>query len=198
MPFLPESEIRVKELDDDPANWELLKEIVYQGNTQSFTAKVGDQTDFASVPRFFVWFLPRYGRYTKAAVIHDHLWRVEVPKRNVTLPEADAIFRRAMRELDVSFLQRWLLWAAVRLGALMKPGGRKRWLRDSWAVFPLLLVGLPIVVPPAILIAIALLLFTVLEAFFYVTLKVSQSIKRRVAPEQPQKEVNPPQLSLKT
>jgi hypothetical protein len=29
-----------------------------------------DDTDFASIPRVFVWFLPRYGRYTLAAIYH--------------------------------------------------------------------------------------------------------------------------------
>jgi hypothetical protein len=50
----------------------------------------------------------------------------------------------------VPFLRRWMMWGAVRIGALVKPGGRKRWLRDSWRVIPLLLLALPIVGPPAL------------------------------------------------
>jgi hypothetical protein len=36
----------------------------------------GEETDFASVPSPFVWFIPRYGRYTKAAILHDGLCRL--------------------------------------------------------------------------------------------------------------------------
>jgi Protein of unknown function (DUF1353) len=57
------------------------------------------ETDFASVPRVFVWFLPRYGRYTKAAILHDYLWREAVPAGKLRLAEADVIFRHAMHEL---------------------------------------------------------------------------------------------------
>jgi hypothetical protein len=48
-----------------------------------------------------------------------------------------------MWELGVPFLRRWLMWGAVRIGALTKPGGRKGWLRDSWRAIPLLLLALP-------------------------------------------------------
>ena len=57
-------------------------------------------TDFASVPRFFVWFIPRYGRYTKAAIIHDHLWRDQVGKGAICFRDADGLFRQAMRSLE--------------------------------------------------------------------------------------------------
>ena len=30
-------------------------------------------TDLASVPRFLTWLIPRYGQYTRAAIIHDYL-----------------------------------------------------------------------------------------------------------------------------
>lgn len=119
------------------------------------------QTDFASVPRVFVWFLPRYGRYTKAAILHDHLWRDLVPAGKLTLLEADGIFRRAMRELRVPFLRRWMMWAAVRWPALLKPGGRTGWWKESWRVLLFTLLALPIVAPPAALILIA-------QAVFYV------------------------------
>ncbi|HVL90877.1 MAG TPA: DUF1353 domain-containing protein, partial [Actinomycetota bacterium] len=62
--------------------------------------------------------LPRSGRYTKAAVLHDHLWRT--PIDGVSFGDADGIFRRCMRELGVPFLRRWLMWAAVRLNSLWK------------------------------------------------------------------------------
>lgn len=198
MGFTPDAEVEVREQRDDPRNWTVMREIVYDGESDRFVVPGGDDTDFASVPRLFVWLLPRYGAYTKAAILHDHLWRKEVPRGTISLPEADAILRRAMRELGVSFLQRWMMWAAVRLGALTKPGGRKRWLRDSWAVLPVLVVALPVVIPPAIAIALGLLLFETLEAIFYVPLKITKALKQRLNPAGAHKEVNPPSLDIST
>jgi uncharacterized protein DUF1353 len=70
MSFTPESEVRVKELEE--SDWELLRILEYKGNRDHFEVPEGMKTDFASVPRVFVWFLPRYGRYTKAAILHDY------------------------------------------------------------------------------------------------------------------------------
>jgi hypothetical protein len=179
-----------------PKEWLVLRQFEYDGKTQHFDVLPGERTDFASVPRVFLWFLPQYGRYTQAAILHDHLWRKAVPAGTLTLPEADAILRRAMRELGVPFLRRWLMWAAVRIGALTKPGGRRRWLRDSYMVFPLLLLALPIVGPPAVLILVALLLFWVVEYLFYLPLKLSAAFKARKG-KPGLKAVNAPELSLR-
>jgi hypothetical protein len=196
VPFRPGSEVDVKEIDEK--NWELLRELNYDGTRQSFVVPVGMGTDFASVPRVFIWFLPQYGRYTKAAILHDYLWRSGVPGNELTLPEADAILRRAMRELGVPFLRRWIMWAAVRLGALKKPGGRTRWLRESWKVFPLALLALPIVGPPAILILIALAVFYVIELVVYLPLRVVAAAKERRPRATPPKQVNAPELTWKS
>jgi hypothetical protein len=194
MSFTPESEVRVKELEE--SDWELLRILEYKGNRDHYEVPEGMKTDFASVPRVFVWFLPRYGRYTKAAILHDYLWRDAVRAGDLTLAEADGLFRRAMWELGVPFLRRWLMWGAVRIGALTKSGGRKHWLRDSWRVIPLLLLALPIVGPPALLILVALMLFYLVELLVYVPLKLFGRKAR--APQDPAaKEVNAPELELK-
>jgi Protein of unknown function (DUF1353) len=194
MSFTPESEVRVKELEE--SDWELLGILEYKGNRDRFEVPEGMETDFASVPRVFVWFLPRYGRYTKAAILHDYLWREAVPAGELTLAQADGIFRRAMWELGVPFLRRWMMWGAVRIGALVKPGGRKGWLRDSWRVIPLLLLALPIVGPPALVILVALMVFYLVELLVYVPLKLFGRKAR--APQDPAaKDVNAPELELK-
>jgi|Tabmets5t2r1_1033131.scaffolds.fasta_scaffold20169_2 hypothetical protein len=194
MSFTPESEVRVKELEE--SDWELLGILEYKGNRDRFEVPEGMETDFASVPRVFVWFLPRYGRYTKAAILHDYLWREAVPAGELTLAQADGIFRRAMWELGVPFLRRWMMWGAVRIGALVKPGGRKGWLRDSWRVIPLLLLALPIVGPPALVILVALTVFYLVELLVYVPLKLFGRKAR--APQDPAaKDVNAPELELK-
>src|SRR4029450_10564361 len=103
-------------------------------SVEDFVVPEREGTDFASVPQIFVWFLPRYGRYTKAAILHDYLWRVAVPRGQIDRLQADGIFRQAMRELEVPFLRRWIMWAAVRWGALAKQDGRKGWWKDVWRV----------------------------------------------------------------
>src|SRR5438128_8684285 len=100
-------------------NWELVEPLVYEGNTHTFTVPAGSSTDFASVPGLFQWLLPRSGRYTKAAVLHDSLWRGK-SSVSVSRSDADGIFRRAMSELGVPFLRRWVMWAAVRWDSLWK------------------------------------------------------------------------------
>jgi hypothetical protein len=194
MSFTPDSEVRVKELEE--SDWELLRILEYKGNRDHFEVPEGMKTDFASVPRVFVWFLPRYGRYTKAAILHDYLWRTAVRAGELTLAEADGLFRRAMWELGVPFLRRWLMWGAVRIGALTKPGGRKGWLRDSWRVIPLLLLALPIVGPPALVILVALTVFYLVELLVYVPQKLFGR-KARASQDPAAKEVNAPALELK-
>jgi uncharacterized protein DUF1353 len=199
MPFGPDSTVEVREIEDDGQegrNWSLLHELHYQGTRQRFLVPVGVSTDFASIPRVFVWFLPQYGRYTKAAILHDYLWSRGVPARELTRAEADAIFRRALRELGVPFLRRWIMWAGVRIGALKERDGRKGWLKDSWLVFPLLLLALPILGPPALVITIALLVFYVVEFVVYLPLKFgAQAAAPRAL--RPPKEVNKPKLGWK-
>src|SRR4249920_349882 len=91
--FAQDSTVDVRELDS--TTWETLRPLIYRGNTDDFVVPEHEQTDFASVPRMFAWFLPRYGRYTKAAILHDHLWRVAVPN-GLSRLDADGIFRQAM------------------------------------------------------------------------------------------------------
>jgi hypothetical protein len=142
-----------------------------------------------------VWLLPRYGRYTKAAIVHDHLWRNKAKSGEISWREADALFRRAMRELDVAFLRRWLMWGAVRLGALVKPGGREGWWKDAPLVLLLAVVALPILALPVLAILAALVVFFVVELLLWVPLKLAQLVKSRWG--RSTKRVNRPSLLLK-
>ena len=133
--FPPGSTVDVRQVDDQ--DWEILRALPYHATSEDFEVPVHERTDFASVPRVFVWFIPRYGRYTKAAILHDYLCGTAVPAGRVSRIEADGIFRQAMRELGVPFLRRWIMWAAVRLGALTNPAGRKEWWTEAWPGPPL-------------------------------------------------------------
>ncbi len=196
MPFPEDAEVVVKQLDDE--FWEVRKALDYQGNIERFTVPMEAKTDFASVPRPLVWFLPRYGSYTKAAILHDHLWSQYAAKGRMDWVDADGIFRRAMRELDVPFLRRWIMWAAVRWAALLKERGRKGWLREGWRVIIFSLLALPFIAVPGILIVVALMAFNLLELVFWVILRLGGTVRTEVLKQAPGKEVNLPRLEWKT
>jgi hypothetical protein len=74
---------------------------------------VGFQTDFASIPRLLWAFLPPIGRYGRAAVIHDLLYRTI---GLATRQEADAVLWEAMTFLRIGWITRTAIYAGVRLG----------------------------------------------------------------------------------
>jgi hypothetical protein len=148
-----------------------------------------EPTDFASVPRIFVWFIPRYGRYTPAAILHDHLCRTQVPD-SISRLEADGIFRQAMRELGVPFLRRWIMWAAVRWGALATGNGRKGWWREAWRVLLISLVAVPIIAPAAAVILVTIAVFYIVELIIWLPLELARTTRERQG--QPVKKVNAP------
>ncbi|GAB1516798.1 DUF1353 domain-containing protein [Actinophytocola sp. KF-1] len=173
--FAEGSEVRVHQVTD--TNWETLSPLEYFTGACVLEVKAGQDTDFASVPRVFVWFLPRYGRYTKAAILHDYLCRGPVATGELPRADADRIFRQAMRELDVAFLRRWIMWAAVRLGALTTEQGRRGWFRSCWQVFPIVLVALLVVALPALVIVGALFLFYLVELVVWLVLVVNRHVR---------------------
>jgi hypothetical protein len=96
----------------DGREWKLTQAFHYlHDDGRSFVVPAGFETDFASVPRFFWRLFPPAGRYGKAAVLHDFLYRTGA----VTRRDADHIFFDAMRSLGVRFPTRWLMWLAVRM-----------------------------------------------------------------------------------
>jgi uncharacterized protein DUF1353 len=144
--------------------WEVLEPLVYHGNRDTFVVPAGFLTDFASVPRVVVWLFPRVGRYTLAAVLHDWLTSVGLQTGVIDSRDADGVFRRVMAELQVPPVRRWLMWAGVRWGALVTPLRRPGWLRDAPRVLVLSVLAAPIVVPPALVISVALGVYTAVEA----------------------------------
>lgn len=84
-----------------------------------------NETDFASIPFFLTWMVPKDGSHTPAAVLHDALigGRKDVHYETsvdatVSDRHADYLFREAMQGSGVSWLRRWLMWAAVTLRTL--------------------------------------------------------------------------------
>ncbi|SLM47435.1 protein of unknown function [Nitrospira japonica] len=58
---------------------------------------IGFVTDFASVPRIFWQFLPRDGKYTYPAIVHDYLYWTQNRSREM----ADQILRIGMQEFGI-------------------------------------------------------------------------------------------------
>lgn len=146
MPFLTEALV-VRSCG--PEWWTLDEEVVYQGNEHRFEVPQQFYTDFASVPKFATWLIPRYGVYTRAAVLHDFLCQ-EGHVGRFNRRDADGIFRRSLHELGVSWTRRWLMWAAVRAGGWMAGATLKEWLQ--WLAIvaiavPLVFLPLLVVLP---------------------------------------------------
>ena len=69
-------------------------------------------TDFASIPRLLWAVLPRWDGYGPAAVVHDYLyWRQPGSRR-----QADLFMLEAMKDQDVGWATRSIVYAGVRAG----------------------------------------------------------------------------------
>jgi hypothetical protein len=190
MTFVTGPRVLVRQVDD--THWRLEEQVVYAGRRDTFAVPVGTRTDFASVPRVFAWLVPKYGRFTPAAVLHDHLVGVERPAGRVSARDADRLFVRAMRELGVPFLLRWYMWGAVRIGSLTDPGGRPGWVRDLPAVVLVLVAALPVVAVPAVAILVGLAVFAVQEFLVYGVLLAVRAVRPT------DRQVNRPHPDLRT
>lgn len=73
------------------------------------TVPAGFVTDFASIPRMFWNILPPWGKYGKAAIVHDYLYQTGLyPKKR-----CDLIFLEAMELLGVNWFVRNTMYQAV-------------------------------------------------------------------------------------
>ena len=90
--------------------WELVQPLEYRGRDRRITVPAGTITDFASTPRMLWVLLPPFGRYMRAAVVHDHLYRTKGVDRRT----ADRIFFRIMVESRTRIFRALLMYTAVR------------------------------------------------------------------------------------
>ena len=98
-------------------------------------------TDFASIPRPFWFWVAPWGRHGRAAVVHDHLYRlgsvtdpIAGTLRRPTKREADRIFRQAIAMLDRAILSRsrfWQKFPAPIVEVRIAIAGFRRWV--MWA-----------------------------------------------------------------
>jgi hypothetical protein len=98
----------------DNRDWVLVKNLEYSiGNSNvKISVPKGFVTDFASIPRPLWPMLSPYGKYSRAAIVHDYLyWQQEC-----TREQADRILLIAMKESGVSRTQCAEIYAGVRAG----------------------------------------------------------------------------------
>ena len=101
---------------DDGRTFRLVSEFDYHVGSETSSDYIhvpaGFVTDFASVPQPFWSAIPPWGKYGKAAVVHDYLYGCKDRSRKA----ADGVFLEAMCVLGVPWWERTIMWAAVRIG----------------------------------------------------------------------------------
>lgn len=113
-------------LDKDYEVHEGFEYVDKDGKSYTVPAKGVLRTDLASIPAFVSWLVPKDGRHTQAALVHDAMIvdraKGEVPDfvsspegEEVKDLEADAIFRRGMKVSGVPPVRRWIIWSAVAM-----------------------------------------------------------------------------------
>lgn len=100
-------------------NAKLLSDLVYvSGKNETFTVPAGFETDWASIPWIF-WNLPGFdsdGPAAVPAVLHDYLYSLRGGEPyNKSRRECDDIFLEAMQLVGVTWLNRHIIYQAVRL-----------------------------------------------------------------------------------
>jgi hypothetical protein len=99
---------------DNGRDWKLVDPFEYHvgslGSDEVIRVPAGFVTDFASVPRFFWRLIPPWGRYGKAAVVHDYCYAERLYSRR----RCDRIFLEAMGVLSVPRWRRIPMYLAVR------------------------------------------------------------------------------------
>jgi hypothetical protein len=183
MPFT--GPVVVQEVDrGDGSRWQLVEPLTYQGRDELFVVAAEFETDFASVPRAFTWLIPRYGRYTKAAILHDFLSQ-RAAAGELAWVDADGIFRRVMRELGVPLLRRWLMWAAVRLRSVVEFAPSSLWTQGPGPLVALVVItvlGIAFLAVPAVVVTVWTLAFALLEVIAYVPARLVRRSDRVNAP----------------
>jgi hypothetical protein len=116
------AEVVLRQIDATNFRLEEPFQIIGDDGAPRWVVRERSFSDLASVPKFLTWLVPRYGRHTLAALLHDHL-QSQAIKNPVSSAEADEVFRDAMADTGVPLLLRWLMWTAVSARTRKNDGG---------------------------------------------------------------------------
>ena len=107
-----------------PNTYLTLRRLHYESlPTKGIEIPKGFATDLASIPKWLRW-LPGYDPTDprlRMAIIHDACYSLQ----NMPREDADWLFRSGLKADGVPFVQRWLMYFAVRLF------GRKAWYKHA-------------------------------------------------------------------
>ncbi len=92
--------------------WLLVLPLRYVDEKLEIVVPAGFETDLASIPRPLWSFLPAWGRWSRAAVLHDWLYFGD---RSRGRRFADDLFYQALVRSGVNRLKSGLFWVSVRL-----------------------------------------------------------------------------------
>lgn len=95
-----------------PYTYELLEPLVFENDKYIITGNIGMISDGASIPKAF-WSIvgcPFGGSYTRAAFLHDLLYRSRIFSKD----ECDKLFDEAMEQDNVDAVTRSTLYDAVQ------------------------------------------------------------------------------------
>ena len=108
--FLKAHDVPIKERP-----YELLRPLRYYSKIlgEVIEAPQGYRTDFASVPRMFWRLIPPFGRYQRAAVIHDYLCELS-GSTGISSKTAVKIFHEAMLIAGVNRAKASMMYYMVR------------------------------------------------------------------------------------
>jgi hypothetical protein len=104
--------------NEDGKTWTLKQELVYETDIgYKIVVPAGFVTDLASVPRLLWLLWPPFGKYTRAAVIHDWLYDLHRKGgKHYSRCYADAVLIESMRDCTVRERDIACIWLGVRLG----------------------------------------------------------------------------------
>lgn len=113
--FLSDLDMRVHDLPIKDRPYELRAELKYYSKIlgRVICVPARYRTDFASVPRLFWSLIPPFGRYQRAAVIHDWLCDLK-GATGIDSKTAHRIFFEAMLIVGVPPMKARLIYNAVR------------------------------------------------------------------------------------
>lgn len=98
---------------EDGHHFILTKELAYVSDAgETIVVPVGAQTDGASTPHALWPTLPPFGKYWRAAILHDWLYRGTQRPR----PECDALLLEAMNSIGVDTITGHIIYDGVRAG----------------------------------------------------------------------------------
>lgn len=112
------SPAELREMKSDAAQFTLIEDFVFNSSAGVITVPAGFCSDFASVPRAARWYVDDDDpAILFASIIHDAIYAVAgvLPDRTLTRAQCDDILAEAMLACGAGWLQRAVVYRAVRL-----------------------------------------------------------------------------------